>query len=100
MKIPELLKQYRETIDALFTSFGIDNGYGEIDDRTDDYFTLSRDNVAWSSEKFDPEDDAEYANDVRSKRENDTHYLLYVDNGCGDQFYQIFDKSKEIKEEL
>lgn len=97
MGIPELLKQYTETVDAIFISFGMENGYGEIDDRTADFFCLNHDCVKWSMEEFDPEDDGEYCNDVHSKHENGTHYMLYVDNGCGDQFYQIFDKSKEIQ---
>ena len=86
MTIAELLKQYADTIDAIFKSFDIYGGYGEINDRTSDFFRIDNDTVEWS----------EYSNEIVKKIENDTHYLLYVDDQCGERFYQIFDKSKEI----
>jgi hypothetical protein len=95
MTIAELLKQYDDTIDAIFKSFGINSGYGEINNSTSDFFRIDNDMVEWSEEKF--EDEGVYSNKIVKKIENDTHYLLYVDNGCGERFYQIFDKSKEIK---
>jgi hypothetical protein len=94
MTILELLKQYADTIDAIFKSFGIDNCYGEIDDRTSDFFSIDDNTVEYSDKKF--EDEGVYLNSIIKKYENDTHYLLYINNGCGQRFYQIFDKSKEI----
>lgn len=96
MDINELLNQHKETIDAIFQLFEINDGYGEINDHTSDFFTLSECTVNWHNEKFDPADGGMYANEIRNMKENDTHYLLYVDNGCGDKFYQIFDKSKQL----
>lgn len=97
--LTELLKQYTETIDAIFKSFGIEGGYGEINDHTTDYFRFSNggDDVNWSDKTFDSEDGGQYGNEVLNKYENETHYLLYVDNGSGEKYYQVFDKSKEIK---
>ena len=97
--LTELLKQYTETIDAIFKSFGIEGGYGEIDDRTADYFCFSNggDDVIFSDEEFDPEEGGNYGNEICNKFETETHYLLYVYNGEGDKYYQVFDKSKEIK---
>ena len=94
MTIVELLKQYADTMDSIFKSFGIYGGYGETNDRTSDFFRIDNDTVEWSEEKF--EDEGEYSNEIVKKIENDTHYLLYVDDQCGERFYQIFDKSKEI----
>ena len=94
MTIAELLKQHVNTIDAIFKSFSIDNCYGEIDDRTSDFFRIDDNTVEYSDKKF--EDEGVYLNSIIKKYENDTHYLLYINNGCGERFYQIFDKSKEI----
>lgn len=94
MTIAELLKQYADTIDSIFKSFGIYGGYGEINDRTSDFFRINNNTVEWSEEKF--EDEGIYSNEIVQKIENDTHYLLFVDDGSGERFYQIFDKSKEI----
>ena len=94
--INSLLKQHVDILCTIFESFGIDDGYGEIDNRTADFFCLNDDCVKWSLETFDPMEDGEYMADIQNKYENETHYLLYVDNGCGENFYQVFDKSKEI----
>jgi hypothetical protein len=84
----ELLKTYQETIDAIFSKFGIENGYGEIDIKTDVKWTLNGDEeIRWI------ENDDLYCNEIR--RGEPMYYenwmMVYVDNGCGDQFYQIFD---------
>lgn len=97
MKLQDLLITYKETIDQIFKSFGLDEGYGEFDDKTDQFFCITEDSVCWQDEEFSEDEDTEYSNDIRWKHENETHYLLYVDNGCGDNFYQIFNKEKQIK---
>lgn len=95
MTVEELLKEYTNAMDALFKSFGIKNGYGEIDDCTSSFFLINNDTVEWSEEKF--QDEGTYSNEIVKKFENNTHYLFYVDNGSGERFYQIFYKLKEIK---
>lgn len=93
----ELLKTYVETAKTIFKSFGIKGGYGEIDISTDSYFRINSNDVWFQEEEFGADDEATYCNEIRRKYENETHYALYVDNGCGDSFYQIFDKKKEVK---
>lgn len=95
MTVSELLKQYTNIVDAIFKSFGMNGGYGEINDSTSDFFCINNNTVEWSEEKFYEE--GTYSNEIVKKFENDTHYLFYVENGCGERYYQIFDKLKEIK---
>ena len=84
----ELLETYQETIDAIFKKFGHENVYGEIDVKTDVRWTLNgKEEVRWM------ENDCLYANEiVRGEPDYYENWMMvYVDNGCGDQFYQIFD---------
>jgi hypothetical protein len=96
--LKQLIETYKESLSAIFESFGVDQGYGELDDQTDSFFIKYEDCIYFQTE--DPEDsDVEelaYCNDILGSYENDTHYMIYVDNGCGDKFYQIFDKSKQL----
>lgn len=81
----ELLESYTETVDKIFSSFGIENGYGEIDIRTDVKWTMDKENVRWES------NEDMYSNDIRrGPYEFENYVLLYVDNGCGENYYQIF----------
>lgn len=95
MTVPKLLKQYTKIVNSIFKSFGIDGGYGEINDSTSNFFCINNNTVEWSEEKFYEE--GTYSNKIVKKFENDTHYLFYVDNECGERYYQIFDKLKEIE---
>ena len=82
----ELLKAHREITEAIFLAFGIENGYGDIDDKTDVKWDATDDSVHWL------EGDEIYSNDVlRGPAKFDNFVLYFVDNGCGDEFYQIFD---------
>lgn len=96
MTVPKLLKQYNKIVDSIFKSFGIGGGYGEINDSTSIFFRIDNDTVQWSEEKFYEE--GTYSNEIVTKFENDTHYLLLVDDGSGERYYQIFDKLKEMHE--
>jgi hypothetical protein len=82
----DLLKAHKEITEAIFLSFGIENGYGDIDDKTDVKWDAREDVVHWL------EDDEIYSNDIlRGPAKFDNFVLYFVDNGCGDEFYQIFD---------
>ena len=82
----DLLKAHKEITEAIFRSFGIENGYGDIDDKTDVKWDATDDSVHWLEES------EIYANDVlRGPAKFDNFVLYFVDNGCGDEFYQIFD---------
>lgn len=84
----ELLKSHRELTEAIFLSFGIENGYGDIDDKTDVKWDSTEESVHWV------EGDDIYSNDIlRGPAVFENFVLYYVDNSCGDQFYQIFDTS-------
>ncbi len=84
----ELLRQYKETIPLIFEKFGVEQGYGEIDDSTDVIFNYDTHQVTWI------EHECLYSNEIRSIiGEYETYIMFYVDNGCGDQYYQIFDKT-------
>jgi hypothetical protein len=82
----ELLGTYTETIDKIFKNFGIEDGYGEIDIMDSVKWNMDDETVRWS------ENDDMYSNEIRRDVLYFENYvLLYVDNGCGDMFYQIFD---------
>ena len=92
------LKIYQTSIDKIFSIFGIKNAYGEIDVRTTVKWNLNgNDSVRWL------EKGELYSNDVlRDPLYADGHMMVYVDNGCGDRYYQVFDmklKDKNLKEE-
>lgn len=82
----DLLKAHREITEAIFLSFGIENGYGDIDDKTDSKWDSTTYSVHWL------EDNELYANDIlRGPAKFENFVLYFVDNGGGDEFYQIFD---------
>jgi hypothetical protein len=84
----ELLKAYREITEAIFLAFGIENGYGDIDDKTDVKWDATDDSVHWL------EEDEIYSNDVlRGPAQFENFVLYYIDNSAGDEFYQIFDRN-------
>lgn len=90
----ELLETYTNTITEIFKRFGLDGAYGEIDIRDTIEWTATDESVHWIQE------DDEYANDILCEPRTDGEYtIFYVDNGCGDQFYQIF-KNSLYKEDL
>jgi hypothetical protein len=94
----DLLKTYSETLSSIFSKFGIDQSYGEIESKIDVEWTLcGNESVVWV------EDEELYSNDIR--RGEPVYYqnwmLVYVDNGCGESFYQIFNtdlKNDEIED--
>jgi hypothetical protein len=93
----ELLKKYLETQRAIFEFFDLPSGtYGEIDIRTEVKWKHSDDEVSW----LEGEDDEEYSNDIIGDTLSVGDYtLIYVDNGCGDHYYQIFYNLNKIENE-
>jgi hypothetical protein len=84
----ELLETYKKTIDEIFTKFGIENGYGEIDDQTNSKWEMDSDSVRWI------DGDCLYSNEIQGHaRFFENFTLVYVRNVCGDSFYQIFDNN-------
>lgn len=84
----ELLKTYRETLKAIFEKFGLERGYGEIDVNIDVKWTLNGfEEVRWM------EDDGMYCNEICRGEPlyHDNWMLVYVDNGSGERYWQIFD---------
>jgi hypothetical protein len=86
----ELLQTYQETVRALFERFGQKGGYGEIVVQTDAVWTTVQDEeVRWIK------DGEVYCNEtMHSTPYRHENWVMYwVDNGCGDRFYQIFDEN-------
>jgi hypothetical protein len=82
----ELLRVYREITEQIFTSFGIENGYGEIDEQISVRWNSNEESIYWIGE-----DDEVYVNDIiRGPAVFENYSLFYVDNGCGYRYYQIF----------
>lgn len=83
----DLLKTYEETLTTIFGHFGLDQSYGEIESKIDVEWTLNGgDSVTWLK------DGDLYSCDIvhGEPRYYQNWMLVYVDNGCGERFYQIF----------
>lgn len=92
----ELLETYQKTLSSIFESFGLKHGYGEIDILTDVKWFLTNQCVHW----YEGEDNEEYVNDILGVPVIAEDYtLVYVDNGCGERFYQIFYNLNKIQDE-
>lgn len=94
--VSDLINRYKNSTNHLFKAFGVDNGYGEIDDQTkskwigDDYINYFRyESDEWVQYSYDS------ANVVGTNGDYVMHYVY--DNG--EQYYVIFDKKMEISEE-
>ena len=82
------LNIYKETLNRIFSTFDNEHGYGEIDIKTDVKWNITPDSVRWI------EKECMYSNDLRGDpKYAEGHMMVFVDNGCGDSFYQIFDVS-------
>ena len=80
-----LLKTYTDSISQIFKNFELEGAYGEIDIRTESKWIYEDDEVRWL------ESECLYSNNVIRKPCYYQNYtMFYVDNGCGDRYYQIF----------
>ena len=87
----ELLEIYGITLTAILSMFGIEDAYGELDIKDKCIWCHNGDTVYWI-EHDDPDEEL-YANELVIMTPYICEYgytMFYVDNGCGDKFYQIF----------
>jgi hypothetical protein len=86
----ELLEIYGITLTAIFAAFGIKDGCGELDIKDKCIWSYTGDTVYWI-EHDDPAEEV-YTNEIIGEPIICEHgyTMFYVDNGCGDKFYQIF----------
>ena len=92
-KIEELFETYENIVPNIFEIFGSDLTYGEFDIQTKVKWEMYAETVTW----YEGEDEKEYSNEiVGSIIEAEGYTLMYVDNGCGDNFWQIFNNSLKI----
>ena len=89
-----VIELYEEAKINLLTAFKINGYLGEISINRD-FWKRSSDSIYFGNT---PEEVECYCNELCDNwsREIGTHIMFYVDNGCGDRYYEIFDKSKEI----
>lgn len=85
----DLLETYTNTLDSIFEKFGLKNGYGEINICINYKWRNNYDSVLWM------ENECLYLNDIcdRTEYNYENFVMFYVDNGCGDNYYQIFDNN-------
>ena len=85
--LKEVIENYKRSMQKIFDAFGNSNGYGEIDFRDTCKWNLrGNSDVIWL------EKDTIYGNEILSEPDYcDGFMMVYVDNGCGDKYYQIFD---------
>ena len=97
-----LLFEMRESI---FADFGYEvDPAGELRGYLDVWWIGDSYSVKFgqtASPKDDVESEMYYGNDVvRSQiKRSDTHTLMFVDNGQGEQYWQIFSNSNEVTDE-
>ena len=87
----ELLEIHGITLTAIFSAFGIEDAYGELDIKDKCIWSYTGDTVYWI-EHDDPREEL-YSNELVIMTPYICEYgytMFYVDNGCGDKFYQIF----------
>lgn len=91
-----VIELYEEAKSNLLKAFNIDGYLGEIS-VNDNYWKRDSECIFFGNT---PEEVDCYANDICNNwsREIETHTMFYVDDGCGNRYYEVFDKSKEIKE--
>ena len=83
----DLLKIYQEILPAIFEKFGISGGYGDIDDKTNEKWDYSEESVCW----LDSEGELYVEDIVRGPAEFENFRLFYIEDSCGNNFYQIYD---------
>lgn len=94
-----------EVREFIFADFGYDEDpTGELRGSLGVWWIGDSDSVKFGqtdSPKDDVESEVYYGNDVvRSQvKRSDTHTLMFVDNGCGEQYWQIFENSNEVTDE-
>lgn len=92
----ELLETYQKTLSSIFEYFNLHTYGGELDIRTDVKWFLTSDCVHW----YEGEDEEEYSNEILGVPVIAEDYILvYVDNGCGERYYQIFYNTNKIENE-
>ena len=88
----ELLEIYGITLTAIFTSFGFsaEDAVGELDIKDKCIWSHDNETIRWV-EHDDPHEEV-YANEIIGQPHicEYGYTMFYVDNGCGDKFYQIF----------
>jgi len=88
----EVVENYKRSMQKIFDAFGNSSGYGEIDLRETCKWNFRSGEVIWL------EKDTIYSNEMLSEPDYcDGLMMVYVDNGCGDKYYQIFDM--DLKDE-
>lgn len=91
--------------EAIFSDFGYDEDpTGDLRGSLDVWWTGDSNSVKFgqtSSPKDDVESEMYYGNDIvrGHVKRSDTHTLMYVDNGEGEQYWQIFSNSNEVTDE-
>ncbi len=98
----QLLDDYNKIKENIQEYFGCEGVLGEINDSRENYWTLTETEVRFGEEEVESvNDDFMYSNELYGSKciwRKEDYTLLSVDDGCGNQYYQIFDNKKEIKE--
>jgi len=90
-KFGKLLAKHQKIENEIFSAFGLECTSGEIDMKLDMKWNVSDSDVYWCNKNSDY---GEYACELHHKkiRKYENFVLMYVDNGCGDHYYMIFDE--------
>lgn len=87
--------EYKRLECEIFESFGCESAYGEIDLRIDVKWNMNENEVWWIDDIGEI-----YSNEICNsflKSHDLTMTMLYVNNGCVENFYNIFDNSLRDK---
>jgi len=88
VSMKDLINQYNEAAIEIFQLFGLKNVYGEIVSQLDSKWNSCKHDVRWLDEQGEL-----YSNEIRTKYDSENFVMFYVNDGSGNYYYQIFDKS-------
>lgn len=82
-----LIEKYNEFALKIFQIFGLNCVYGEIVSQLEYKWNSCKHEVRWLDEQGEL-----YVCEIRARYDAEEYVMFYVDD-CGNQYYQIFDKS-------
>jgi hypothetical protein len=91
-----VLTEYIEAKNRFYEHFKYDGFAYGIEDDTEAYWKIVGKEVQYAEEDWG-DDEVQYSNDVRGVYRSDDLTMILVKSCTGDEYFQIFDNSKELK---
>jgi hypothetical protein len=102
LSLGEKLELYETLRDSIFSSFGMQCGKCALEYSEATWWASFQHTIYYGYENAtdDIESGEYYGSEVMGELEkNKTHALAYVDDGCGNKYYQVFAANNEITDQ-